>query len=366
MRPSHPRRTPATPRPHAALRRAVAEVLENRTLLTTITGGDTFEFSASDDTWVRIVATGNITAEFIGASTGPAVGTTALRDLPGQFFAGPKAGQVSGGGLIFDFSATLPVDIYRIVITSSDANATLSVAAVEPLDPDEPGKARNAKPFDESVGAIRALNLDSDEVDDIDAPDGTGAVLIGTRVSDGTGNEEIVNTPILTATTSTAFGTVPAGTTLPPGITMLPGNEIGRLTIGGTITGTVDLGGSVDLFYAGWVITGNATGESSAFADPTIPDNFRVRGDVRNLIVKGGTGHTGLEVTDDEVKLTYNTGFDAEIDGEVGHFQSLDTFMGNVQVSNTPGVGSETRSTFEFERYQKDVEDDAGPAFEQG
>jgi hypothetical protein len=117
------------------------------------------------------------------------------------------------------------------------------------------------------------------------------------------------------------------------------GQKLDRVLIGGAVSGMVDVQGSIDTFYAGWMITGQGQGlrdPSSTQFNPSfvIPDNFAVTGDVRNLIAID----YGTETIDEP---QYLTGFDMEIGGKVGWNWAFETFAGGAYVSNqfdTPGI----------------------------
>ena len=52
--------------------------------------------------------------------------------------------------------------------------------------------------------------------------------------------------------------------------------------IGGALTGNVDVSGSINQFYCGWLLTGDARGIVEAgFVDR--PQNFRAGGDIREV-----------------------------------------------------------------------------------
>ena len=106
--------------------------------------------------------------------------------------------------------------------------------------------------------------------------------------------------------------------------------DIGRFLFGGTITGNVDVSGSVGLFYTGWLITGNANGD--LLSAPTEPQNFKIGGDLRDLVVLDsiGTHDAGpLEET------TFLTGFDMRVGGRLGQVKTYEHFLGSVTVANS-------------------------------
>ena len=62
------------------------EPLESRRLLTTLHGGDSFEYTDINGAIDRITLTGNITAEIIGSSVDRNTNNITLIDLPGQLY----------------------------------------------------------------------------------------------------------------------------------------------------------------------------------------------------------------------------------------------------------------------------------------
>ncbi|NLF32338.1 MAG: hypothetical protein GX591_15790, partial [Planctomycetes bacterium] len=106
---------------------------------------------------------------------------------------------------------------------------------------------------------------------------------------------------------------------------------IDTVMIAGTVMGKVDISGSVELFYAGWLITGHTEGlvEEQPI---TFVDNFHVGGDLRNFITVGAIGSAGG--SDDDDAVSYVTGADFRVGGKVGQIFSLDSISTLVDVEN--------------------------------
>lgn len=106
--------------------------------------------------------------------------------------------------------------------------------------------------------------------------------------------------------------------------------NVNSILIGGTVTGKVDISGNVDdTFYAGWLITGDTTGQPEG--SPQVPENFLVGGDIYNLVVSAAIGTldgSGLDAP------TYVTGFDMQVTGKVGQVWTLDSLVGSVHAEN--------------------------------
>ena len=149
------------------------------------------------------------------------------------------------------------------------------------------------------------------------------------------------NIPIIT-TSQRRFGMRPASAgALYAGLEVAPGNDLGRFFLGGTITGIVDVPGSMETFYAGNVLTGDAGGLGNLqdpATDPIWPDkNFNVGGDIRNLVSANGFGTLSLTGAVLE-NIVYKTGFKLNVGGKVGQVLAADSFLGEAVVQNKPTV----------------------------
>lgn len=125
--------------------------------------------------------------------------------------------------------------------------------------------------------------------------------------------------------------------------------DLGQFLFGGTVTGKVDISGSVDTFYAGWLLTGDTTGESASTI--SVQDNFSVGGDLRDLIVFGPMGGDGGGTVDEP---NYVTGLDIQVGGLLGQIRTFDRFHGNVDVENdvlADGYTYQSRPQTEYEAH---------------
>ena len=109
--------------------------------------------------------------------------------------------------------------------------------------------------------------------------------------------------------------------------------QMGKILVGGTVTGKVHINGSIDKFYTGWLITGDTAGQAEAA--PTITNNFLVDGDIRDLIVKGSIGTLDDSGLDEPV---YMSGFDMEVLGRVGQTWTMNSFIGKINVQNLQDI----------------------------
>jgi len=108
-------------------------------------------------------------------------------------------------------------------------------------------------------------------------------------------------------------------------------SDIGSISIGGTVAGNVDIGGSVGRFYAGWIITGNINGLGITQANPT-PNNFRVAGDIGELITVAPIGTAA--VAPDPLETTYRTGTDIVVGGRIGTIRTGGDILATLRANN--------------------------------
>lgn len=322
-----------TPQSVNAIRRAAfaVESLESRRMLTTLTGGQSFDYLAGDATTViRVSLTGNITAEFIGMTVDEDTNATRLVDLISAPLPDDDAPEVGA-------------DIFSIYISESDSTGQISIAEIpEAGDPD-----RVATPFDGGTGDIRTLNNQTG-LSQISEIDNAGAVWIGARTVDtpSADPEEDAN-PILFDPSRAAFGVRPRNLPLLAGIQTAVGVSVGKILIGGTVTGRVFIDGDIDFFYAGALLTGLSNGLIGTDAVPPIlGNNFFVSGTINGLFVNtmvGTDGVGGNGVTN------YRSGFDMKVGGKLGEFRVGGDYLGALEVVNNVETVQVTTAVKEFE-----------------
>ncbi len=221
--------------------------------------------------------------------------------------------------------------IFTIYVSQSDFTGGISIAEVPPLDV----TPRPMEPFADTIGELRVTNAQTGLLNAVGAPGGTGEAFIGARtIQIGTvpNNDE----PILTGQVTAPFGVLPANiTTLHAGLIVAGGQNLGNFLLGGTLTGEVNIGGAINQFYAGWLLTGDASGEG--VNEVTDPQNFKVAGNIGKLTVLGGIGSDndgGVATT----LPTYDTGFDMYVGGTIGAVQSFQSILGAINAANLTGV----------------------------
>ena len=117
--------------------------------------------------------------------------------------------------------------------------------------------------------------------------------------------------------------------------------SMANILIGGFLTGQVRLSGSVNMFYAGVILTGQTGGQ--IVGDPLLPANFSVAGDLRELITSGSIGTNNDALLN---RPTYFTGFDLSVGGRVDQILTLDSFAGTLTVNNSVSTDIYTVNDF--------------------
>jgi hypothetical protein len=179
----------------------------------------------------------------------------------------------------------------------------------------------------------------------------------------GTFNAPIIKTDINGA----AFGVRPAGlddlpedpaNDLSAGLRVANGQDLGKFLFGGEVYGKVRVDGSMNLFYAGWVLTGDARGASDGSGTVSglpgelseggvdVPrQNFYVGGDLQSLITAGPIGWDGTYGTGTvNPRPFYVSGTDIYVRGRLGNVQSNAGYSATLRAGNVaPGPYTFTR-----------------------
>src|SRR5688572_24264529 len=145
------------------LTRAIAgifnlETLENRQLLTTLSGGDTFDYKDMKDDLYRITLRGNVQAEFVGANVDDSNNVT-LGDLA-------PSSAADGEGR----------DLFAVYVRNADWNASITVEAI---NQDSNGRITH-DPFSGSV-QLNVTNARDGRPLTINTNGGTGSAYLGAR-----------------------------------------------------------------------------------------------------------------------------------------------------------------------------------------
>ena len=316
------------------LGKRLIEQLETRLLFNTIiTDTDpltptpatqTFEFkggTASPATY-RVVVHGDVSAEFVFARVDENTNKVILGDYV-------NAGSMEDGR-----------DLFHIYIAQASIDSYISIAKVPDVTVDRP--FRPMDPF----GAGVPLVISPNRTNATGITTDFGAVYIGARTLDlkATATTDESNHPIVSAHYN-GQGIFPANSKnrLVAGITTAPGVSIGRILIGGTVTGEVNIGGSIETFYCGDLLTGTTNGQPEG--TPADPGNFYVQGDMRNLLVMGSIGTDGVSAsTPDRTSVHYWAGTDIVVHGRVGQIRAGGADVATATVYNdNAGLGLRTR-----------------------
>jgi hypothetical protein len=307
---------------------ALVEPLEQRTLLTALVNGvftntntiydgqRYFEFIQADGSFARISVRGNVTAEFIGGAVKENEFTVGIRNLV------PATAQGADG-----------INLFQIYVVRSDLNSVISIANV----PSPTSTARPMQPFNSNAGTIQTSDASTGAPLSLSLGSNTGGVYIGARTDNTV--TELDNIPLF-STSRRNFGLRPSSAgAIYAGVEVAAGNDIGRLLIGGTVTGRVILRGDCQLFYAGNILTGDPTGIPPT-SSAGIADNFYVGGDLENLVVAGsiGTGTLARVGTRPLTNIQYKSGTQIHVRGRLGQVKTGDAFLGAITVDHNKNV----------------------------
>ncbi len=293
--------------------RPIFETLEERRLLTTLYGGQTFAYKDAADNFFSITLSGRIEAEFLAAKVNE--NNNFIRPI-----------DLISAGVPDDVGGA---DLFAIYVTRSTPQSSITIVQIS--DQGEPtpfGDAPDLNVFPAQLGDIFTATLG----------EASGSGYLGARTIDleGTDVDLEDNRPIIAMGLPTAgFGVIPPqpGNFIRAGLSVNGGSSLGRFIFDGTVSGFVNITGSIGDFYCGNLLTGNTRG-SSVGATP-FPDNFFVAGDARNILVKGFVG-TDESATSTEA-INYITNTDIQIGGTLGQFRSANHNAAKIDVRNRFG-----------------------------
>jgi hypothetical protein len=324
------------PRSQRAIRAAVEHVcekLESRRLLTTFVGGgvvhgvvqeNTYTYLDANQNTIKVALWGTITAEFLFVKVAPNNNTSVVGAVA------PTAANIT---------AKAGADLFAIYVASASPTASISIA-------EENTAANSGNPMEgfaaSGQNAITANPAQGGNPIIVMPLANSGAVWIGARSFLRLPNGMLATTPtdgipILSVPLAMQVGVRPvtADDTLLAGIVTAPGVSLNRIFIGGQLTGRVDLGGSINTFYAGDIWTGDATGlipgEQPSLA--SLQHNFNVSGDINNLLALGRIGTEGVSA---QGTPDYETGFRLSVSGHIGQVNTQEGVMGSIYAANLP------------------------------
>src|SRR6185436_9728857 len=309
------------------------EGLENRQMLTTLQGGDVFIYKDAKENLFRITVQGNTRAEFVAAAVDDQNNVTLGDLLPRDVTDG--------------------ADLFAIYVEQADWD---SVISIEEVTIDSNNGRVTPTPFNGNI-TLNTLNLRDGQIRSMATNGGTGNGYLGARTVQVGNNNNNDDRPILSIPLSTGIGVMPAPDDgfLSAGLVVADDQDLGKFLFDGTITGNVDVHGSMSLFYSGNILTGDAFGAPTCVLPGDTPEiNFNVDGDLRNLVISGsiGTDNTGSFGAGDDP--LYLTGLHMRVGGHLGQVDVTDAFAGTLEANeadryfhNKPAMEIETRGTID-------------------
>ena len=184
---------------------------------TPITAGSEIQITVTPGTNIaNVVSFGPLSTSVITPGTPNATQTT--ESSPGDltfdptlvdFFTGQVGAMVGTDLTTHDLFIVSPINrtptttLFNIYVSQSDSTGTISVATTPPLTT----TPRPMLPFTGSIGSVRIRNT----VNEVTAPGNSGAVLLGTKTIQLTGNANTGDIPILSGSLDAAHGVLPGG-----------------------------------------------------------------------------------------------------------------------------------------------------------
>ncbi len=292
--------------------RPILESLEERRLLTTLWGGQSFDFKDARDNLFRITLSGNIEAEFVGAAVNQQ--NNAIR--PTHLMPASVDDDVTG------------FDLFAIYVTRSTPQSSITIVQIDDEGIPTPfGDAPDLNIFSAMTGEVVTVSGAAD----------SGAGYLGARTInlDGTDIDLEEDRPIIAmGLPPTGFGVIPPqpSNILRAGLSVNNGSSLGRFIFDGTVTGFVNITGSIGEFYAGNLFTGDSRGIGAGSI--RYADNFNVLGDARTILIKGLVGTAGADTGGEELGLSYWTGVDVQVRGTLGQFRAASDIGAKIDVRN--------------------------------
>lgn len=329
------------------------ECLENRLLFTTvITDTDPltpapsrFEFEYKDHAAkaVRVVVSGNMAVEFIFARVTKGTDKGPISEWNNVILGEPVAATSKEDGR----------DLFHVYVAQGSLDGYISIAEV--AVPGETNAPRPMLPFDGNVTVDINPLFGDEQV--LSTADGTGAITLGTRTWAIPEVDNSGNVPIRSDNFN-GLGIAPASIAnrngrLVAGLSTAAGVSFSRFLFGGAVFGQVTLGGSLETFYCGALLTGVTEGQFTD-SEPEGPGNFFVQGDIRNILAKGSIGTTGVDstlaVVGGRTAPRYISGVDFDVRGRVGQIRTNQDYLAFGTIHNTnPGNGLRVRQQeYEF------------------
>ena len=117
--------------------------------------------------------------------------------------------------------------------------------------------------------------------------------------------------------------------------------NLGAFLFDGTVTGRVFVSGSMNKFYAGWLITGDSSaGGPLGGGTPIFTDNFHVNGDIQHILSLASIGTDGTQ-TSTRGRPLFFTGTEIDVGGKIGDILTDDEMAAHVVANdgiNVPNI----------------------------
>ncbi|MCY2951879.1 MAG: hypothetical protein NTU53_07860 [Planctomycetota bacterium] len=346
------------------------EGLESRCLLTTLIGPGLYTYTdpttqltttqvmtqstvyrtAADDL-MQVTVGGNVTAEFVAGVVDDVTGEVTLRNLIGENEPDPANPTQKLKG----------ADLFAVYVQKADINSFIAITRIER---DQNSGKINLRPFTDGAGQLRVWSAKNGDNITVDTAANTGKLYLGARTKAIPNMQNSDNIPILSVPTTGPIGVMPwkKGDVLNAGVVVADNQDLGKFLFGGTVTGRVVVGGSMEMFACGQLLTGETDGTYASSVASLSANNFQVKGDLRNLIVAGPIGtNTGADLSDP----AYLTRFELKVGGRLGQVRTYDSFTGMVNVLGDEGVSADSQAQKEVETRGYNV-DYYTPSFTQG
>jgi hypothetical protein len=244
-------------------------------------------------------------------------------------------------------------DLFQLYVARSDINSVISIFPVT---------TTGMVPFSSASPSLLLQLPSGQSTANDDIPNTTPQTAVGPAAS-GAGvlgglNGTAPSVPVVKQNINgIAIGVRPAGlddlpndpsNDLSAGLVVAPGLSLGKFLFGGEVFGKVDVPGNMNLFYAGWLLTGDARGATEGSGGDGVPvsradnleipsGNFFVGGDLQNLATTGPIGWDGIyggSTPIDQGDPHYLSGVDIEIGGKLGSIDALGGDAASVHVLN--------------------------------
>ncbi len=316
------------------------DALEQRLMFTTFSapagGLQEFQFEAAGGVVMRL-AYSDVTFEAFGVIVNPLNNNATVTNfISPDTMTPPQVG----------------VNLFSIYVSQSFPDSVITVAPIPRVAPGQNYRADQPFGGGHPIHVFPAVNGQAYTI----APGGIGSGVLGATTLP-IANVNPGDVPIISVADPGPTGVYPgdyfgdgtlhAGFYVPNDATTGLPQNFQAFKFAGEVFGGVSVSGNIQMVYAGSLLTGDATGISVPIGSTntrTIPGNFNIGGDIRDLITAGDVGGA-IGINGTNSVPNYSTGFDATIGGKVGQVEQLNGgFFGTMEVSHSttvPGIADD-------------------------